>query len=106
LAPLSASNQTKRHSNWIAELSIFRKSVLAYLGYYLISGIVHSILLAGPLSLTAYGARQFVSWRVHHAVATLPLWPLGASAFVASDLGFHWGHRRAHEVPFRPSLVA
>jgi hypothetical protein len=105
LAPLSASTQTKRHSNWNAELSIFRKSVLGDVGYYFISSIVPSMLLASPLSLTAYVACHFVPWRVHHAVATWPLWLRGWSAFVVGDPGFHWGNRRAHEIPFRRSRV-
>jgi sterol desaturase/sphingolipid hydroxylase (fatty acid hydroxylase superfamily) len=37
---------------------------------------------------------------VHTTVATWPLWLRGLAAFVVADLGFYWGHRWAHEIPF------
>ena len=37
--------------------------------------------------------------RAHHG-CTWPLWLRGLAAFVVADLGFYWGHRWAHEIPF------
>jgi sterol desaturase/sphingolipid hydroxylase (fatty acid hydroxylase superfamily) len=79
---------------------IFRKSVLGDLGYYFISGLVPHLLLIVPLSLAAYAAYELIPWRVHAAVAAWPLWLRGLSAFVVADLGFYWGHRWAHQIPF------
>lgn len=79
---------------------IFRKSVIGDLGFYFISGLVPNLLLAIPLSIAAYVAYHFVPWRLHHAVAAWPLWLRGLAAFVVGDLGFYWGHRWAHEIPF------
>jgi sterol desaturase/sphingolipid hydroxylase (fatty acid hydroxylase superfamily) len=79
---------------------IFRKSVLGDLGFYLISGLVPNLLLAVPLSVAAYVAYRFVPWRVHAAVAEWPVWMRALAAFVVGDLGFYWGHRWAHEIPF------
>ncbi len=79
---------------------IFRKSILGDLGLYFINALIPNLLLAVPLSLTAYVAYHFVPWRLHHMVAAWPLWLRGLSAFVIGDLGFYWGHRWAHEVPF------
>ena len=60
----------------------------------------HNLLLAVPLSLAAYVAYHFVPWRVHAAIATWPLWLRALAAFVVGDLGFYWGHRWMHEIPF------
>ena len=79
---------------------IFRKAMLGDLAYYFISGLVPNLLLAIPLSLAAYVAYHFVPWRVHAEVASWPLWLRAVSAFVVGDLGFYWGHRWAHEIPF------
>jgi sterol desaturase/sphingolipid hydroxylase (fatty acid hydroxylase superfamily) len=79
---------------------ILPKSVLGDLGFYFISGLVPQILLAIPLSLAAYVAYHFVPWRLHAAVAAWPLWLRAVAAFVVGDLGFYWGHRLAHEIPF------
>ncbi len=77
-----------------------RKSVLGDIGFYFISNLVPNLLLAVPLSLAAYVAYHFVPWRIHHAVASWPLWLRGLSAFVVGDLGFYWGHRWTHQIPF------
>ncbi|HEY6433383.1 MAG TPA: sterol desaturase family protein, partial [Acetobacteraceae bacterium] len=79
---------------------ILRKSVIGDLGFYLISGFVPHLLLAIPLSIAAYVAYYFVPWRLHAAVAAWPLWLRAVSAFVVGDLGFYWGHRWVHEIPF------
>jgi len=79
---------------------LLQKSVLGDLGFYFISGLVPNLLLTVPLALAAYVAYHFVPWRVHAAVAAWPLWLRAAAAFVVGDLGFYWGHRWAHEIPF------
>ena len=79
---------------------IFSKSALSDLGFYFISGVVPHLLLVVPLSIAAYVAYRYVPVRVHTTVATWPLWLRGLAAFVVADLGFYWGHRWAHEIPF------
>ena len=79
---------------------IFSKSALSDLGFYFISGIVPHLLLIVPLSIVAYIAYRYVPSQVHTTVAAWPLWLRGLAAFVVADLGFYWGHRWAHEIPF------
>jgi sterol desaturase/sphingolipid hydroxylase (fatty acid hydroxylase superfamily) len=79
---------------------LFRMSVLGDLGFYFISSIVPNFLLAVPLAIAAYIAYYCVPWRVHAAIAEWPLWLRALSAFVVGDLGFYWGHRWAHQIPF------
>jgi sterol desaturase/sphingolipid hydroxylase (fatty acid hydroxylase superfamily) len=78
----------------------FRKSMLGDLGFYFVSNFVPPLLLALPLAVAAFVAYRFVPGRLHAAVETWPLWVRGLAAFVVADLGFYWGHRWAHQIPF------
>jgi sterol desaturase/sphingolipid hydroxylase (fatty acid hydroxylase superfamily) len=105
-----------RHCTWLVLMSVIflplefwfaaherpasRKATLSDLGYYFISGFVPHWLLIIPLSLAAYATYSIVPWRFHAAVATLPVWLSALLAFVLADLGFYWGHRLMHRVPF------
>src|ERR1700733_4932034 len=105
-----------RHCSWLVLLCVIfvpveyvlaarsrkssRKSILGDVGFYFISGFVPHLLLIFPLSLAAYVAYRFVPWRIHVATAAWPVWLSGLTAFVVADLGFYWGHRWAHKIPF------
>ncbi len=39
-------------------------------------------------------------WRLHAAVAASPIWARAIAALVVSEIGFYWGHRWTHEIPF------
>ncbi|MGB6450964.1 MAG: sterol desaturase family protein [Steroidobacteraceae bacterium] len=79
---------------------ILRRPLLSDIGFYFISGLIPQLLLAVPLLLAAYVAYYFVPWRVHVAVDALPIWLRALAAFVVGDLGFYWGHRWTHRIPF------
>lgn len=78
----------------------FRKSLLQDLGYYFISGLAPGLLLTIPLTVVALGAHAVVPYRLQAAVAAWPLWERVAVGFVVGEIGFYWGHRWAHEIPF------
>jgi sterol desaturase/sphingolipid hydroxylase (fatty acid hydroxylase superfamily) len=78
----------------------FRKALAQDVGYYFISGLVPSLLLAVPLSLAAVGAHALVPLRLQVAVATRPLWQRILAGLVVGEIGFYWGHRWSHEIPF------
>ncbi len=78
----------------------FRKALAQDLGYYFISGLVPGLLLAVPLSLVALGAHAIVPYRVQAAVAAWPLWQRVLAGLVVGEIGFYWGHRWTHEIPF------
>jgi sterol desaturase/sphingolipid hydroxylase (fatty acid hydroxylase superfamily) len=80
--------------------NVFRKSVLGDLGFFFLNNFLPPLLLVAPLSIAAYVAFKFVPWRLHAEVAAWPIWLRGLAAFVVADLGFYWGHRWAHEIPF------
>ncbi len=78
----------------------FRKSLTQDLSYYFINGLVPGLLLATPLALVALAAHAIVPWRLQVAVAAWPLWQRVLMGFVVGEVGFYWGHRWTHEIPF------
>lgn len=70
------------------------------LGYYFINGLVPAMLLAVPLSIVAIGSHALIPDRLHAAVAAWPLWQRVLAGLVVGEIGFYWGHRWAHEIPF------
>ena len=79
---------------------IVSKSLASDIGFYFISGLVPSLLLTPPLALVAAGAHAVVPWSVHAAIAAWPLWLRAVAALLVSEIGFYWGHRWTHEIPF------
>lgn len=78
----------------------FRKGLIQDVGYYFINSFVPSLCLAVPLALVASGAHAVLPYRLQAAVATWPLWQRLLAALVVGEVGFYWGHRWMHEVPF------
>lgn len=78
----------------------FCKSLLSDIGFYFISGLIPALLLAPPMALVAMGAQLVVPYSLHAAVAALPVWERAMAALVVGEMGFYWGHRWAHEIPF------
>jgi len=78
----------------------FRKALAQDIGYYFISGLVPAMLLALPLSLVGWGVHALVPYGLQVAVAVRPLWQRIVAGLVVGEIGFYWGHRWAHEIPF------
>jgi len=76
------------------------KGLAQDLGYFFINGLVPGLLLAVPLSLVALGAHAVVPFRLQAAVADWPLWQRIVVGLVVGEVGFYWGHRWMHEMPF------
>ncbi len=79
---------------------VIAKNLPGDLGFFLISGLVPSLLLTPPLALIGLAAHTLVPAAVPIAVAALPLWLRAVAALVISEIGFYWGHRLSHEIPF------
>ncbi|PRC93731.1 Sterol desaturase [Solimicrobium silvestre] len=78
----------------------FCKSLLSDLGYFFINGLLPGLLLAIPLSFLAFGVHSLVPHTMQTTVAAWPLWLRISIGFVVGEIGFYWGHRWCHEVPF------
>lgn len=68
--------------------------------YYFISSMVPIVLLSAPVALLAAAAHVVVPTALTAAVAELPLMVRVLLAFLVAEIGFYWGHRLSHELPF------
>jgi len=79
---------------------IFRKSFPVDLGYYFVNGVFTKMLLVIPAGFLAWSLHYIVPGSVHSFVAEIPTWARLLAALVVGELGFYWGHRWTHEIPF------
>ncbi len=79
---------------------IFRKAIVTDLGYYFISSLLPSVLLSVPLAILAWTVHRFVPPAVATTVAGWPVWLRVVAALIVGEIGFYWGHRWSHELPF------
>ena len=78
----------------------FRKALWQDLGYFFISGLIPGLLLAAPFSIIAIGGHALVPHGVQETISALPLWQRVLAGLVVGEIGFYWGHRWTHEIPF------
>jgi sterol desaturase/sphingolipid hydroxylase (fatty acid hydroxylase superfamily) len=78
----------------------FRKGLGQDLGYYFINSFVPGFLIAVPIALVAAGAHAIVPWPIQTAVAAWPIWVRMLAMLVVGEIGFYWGHRAMHQIPF------
>ena len=79
---------------------VFRNQIAVDLGYYFLIGLTAGLVLAAPLAVIAYAARHLVPNAVLATIATWPIWLRASAAMVVGEIGYYWGHRLSHEVPF------
>ncbi len=70
------------------------------LAYYVISSLVPIVLLSAPAALLAVAAQHVVPSALVAAVQALPLALRLLLVFVVGEIGFYWGHRLSHELPW------
>ncbi len=68
--------------------------------FFFLNNFVPPLLLLAPLAAAAWLGYRLVPPAFHAWIETWPLWLRAAAAFVVADLGFYWGHRWMHRVPF------
>ena len=79
---------------------IFRKAILTDVGYYFLSSLIPSLLLSVPLALVAWGVHHLIPSGFTSSIAAWPAWLRISAALVIGDVGFYWGHRLSHEIPW------
>lgn len=79
--------------------TILRPHLLADLGYYFLTGMIPTLVLAFPLGAVAAIGRGLIPGDYYSWVARLPIWTQVAAGFAIGELGFYWGHRTMHQVP-------
>jgi sterol desaturase/sphingolipid hydroxylase (fatty acid hydroxylase superfamily) len=68
--------------------------------YYFINNLLPAALLSLPLAALAWVAHQVVPSAVSSNLSSLPVWAALPLAMVVGDIGYYWGHRASHRVPF------
>jgi sterol desaturase/sphingolipid hydroxylase (fatty acid hydroxylase superfamily) len=79
---------------------VFRKSFLTDLAYYFLNSFLTRLLLVLPMALLAWLLHFLVPAGLHALVAALPLGWRFAASLIVGEIGFYWGHRWTHEIPF------
>ena len=79
---------------------VFRKSILADVGYYFVNNLFPKLLLIVPIAILAWFLHFLIPSGFHARVAALPMWTRVLGALIVGEIGFYWGHRWSHEIPF------
>ena len=79
---------------------VFRKGFLTDLAYYFLSSLLPKVLLILPMAAIAWALHFLVPGGLQERVAALSLGKRFLAALVVGEVGFYWGHRWTHEVPF------
>ena len=79
---------------------VFRKDIVPDLGYYFLNSLLITAVMAIPLSLAAWAAHRVIPGSVYAFTAAMPFWQRGLAAVIVGEIGFYWGHRWTHEIPF------
>jgi len=77
-----------------------RPAIGTDLGWYFLNSLGTSVLLGPPSALLAVGVHAMIPAAVTGFTASLPLWAKICAAMVVGELGFYWGHRWSHEIPW------
>lgn len=80
--------------------NIVRKNFGRDVSYYFLNSLLPKLLLLPPLTAIAWALHSVVPSGLHAWVAEMPLWGRFAAALVVGEIGFYWGHRWMHEIPF------
>ena len=77
-----------------------RKGIGTDLCYYFVNSLVPAALLSIPIAALGWAVRHLVPSGLYTLVESLPLGAKVLAGFVAGEIGYYWGHRWSHEVPF------
>lgn len=84
----------------VREQSVFRKGFFIDLSYYYVNSLLTHRLLILPMSLLAWLVHHFYPINFHTWVGSLSLPIRFSAALIVGEIGFYWGHRMMHEIPF------
>ena len=79
---------------------VSRKAFWTDLIYYFGNSILPNMALVFPVAVLASVAHRIIPGGWHALVASMPLWARLTAIFVVGEIGFYWGHRMSHEIPF------
>jgi sterol desaturase/sphingolipid hydroxylase (fatty acid hydroxylase superfamily) len=77
-----------------------RKGIGTDLCYYFLNSLLPAVILSVPAALLGWSVRHVIPGSVLALTAPLPFWAKALAGFVAGEVGYYWGHRWSHEIPF------
>jgi sterol desaturase/sphingolipid hydroxylase (fatty acid hydroxylase superfamily) len=84
----------------VSPQKLLRKAIGIDLCYYFLNSLLPALLLSLPVSLLAWAVHRAVPAGFLAGAAALPLWARLLAGMVVGEIGYYWGHRWTHEVPF------
>jgi sterol desaturase/sphingolipid hydroxylase (fatty acid hydroxylase superfamily) len=79
---------------------VFYKGWSTNLGWYFVGSLTPIFVLGPPSALIATAIHAVLPTAVTDATAAMPLWARMVAAMVVGEVGFYWGHRWTHEIPW------
>lgn len=77
-----------------------RPHLVADLGYFFMTGLIPTLILAFPLGTIAGISRALLPEAYLLWIISLPIPLQILIAFIVAEFGFYWGHRIMHQVPW------
>ena len=79
---------------------VLRRELALDIGYYFLNGLLTTALLALLAAALAAVALRLLPDALLAATHGLPIWQRVLATLIVGELGFYWGHRLSHELPF------
>jgi sterol desaturase/sphingolipid hydroxylase (fatty acid hydroxylase superfamily) len=79
---------------------VLRPQLFIDLSYYFINSLLPALLLGAPLAMLAVATQKIIPTALPATLASLPLAGKLLLALVIGEVGFYWGHRLSHQIPF------
>ncbi|MGP8246000.1 MAG: sterol desaturase family protein [Bryobacteraceae bacterium] len=79
---------------------VFRRAFLPDLAYYFLSSLSPKLLLILPMAIVVWALHLLLPGGLEGRVAAMPLGVRFAASMIVGEVGFYWGHRWSHEIPF------
>lgn len=79
---------------------LFRRGWTTDIGYYILNSLLPQALLVIPMAWLALAMHALVPNALLEFTGNLPVWARAIAALAVGEVGYYWGHRCEHEIPF------
>jgi sterol desaturase/sphingolipid hydroxylase (fatty acid hydroxylase superfamily) len=79
---------------------VFRKAFSTDLAYYFVTSLLPKMVLVLPLTLAASASHALAPGGLYRFTATLPFGVRLMAGLLVGEVGYYWGHRLTHQIPF------
>lgn len=79
---------------------VFRKESGIDLAYYVMNSLIVAGFLSIPIGMMAWALQKALPSEVLALTSGLPTWGRLCLAFVVGEIGYYWGHRLTHTIPW------